>query len=957
MRLLQRDDADIYRLTPDLASDDIPPYAILSHTWGRDEVVFTDLAGTQANWQQKTGYDKIRFCVEQARLHGLRYVWIDTCCIDKSDSIELQTAINSMFRWYRDAKRCYVYLSDVTTTTAASVNNSATPGATAFRDSRWFTRGWTLQELIAPAVVEFYSREGMLLGNKQSLESQLRDITGIPATALRGTPLSNFPIVEREAWVRNRHTKYEEDMAYSLLGIFDVHMPLIYGEGRQKAQRRLREEAQKLAKGSQHNDFSITFSLFDVPEILHFVAREGELEEMRRTLGSDGSRRVVVLHGLGGIGKTQLAVTYAKRYRDEYSAIFWLNIKDETSIQQSFTQVAKQILQQYPDATHLSSLDMKQDHGEIVDAVKSWLSLPGNTRWLLIYDNFDDPKLGNDTGDGSINIGRFLPKAYQGAVIITTRLSQVNLGHLIRIQKLESNDGLQILATTSGRNGIHQGKQACRNIHAQSLTEELDGLPLALATAGAYLRRVSISFATYLRLYRESWVRLHTSTPSLGSYQDRTLCSTWQLSYVKIQEQDPLAAHLLQWWAYFNNEDIWFELLQPNSVDGPAWIYKLADEINFNSAIGTLHDYGFIEPQFSTPDLIGSRGYSIHACVHSWTIYMLNQDWDASLAWITVDCIAAKVPSQDEHQFWVLQKRLLSHAIKCSNTTSDSKAEDMYLRALRGYEKAWGPDHTSILKTVNNLGILYADQGKLQEAEDMYLRALRGYEKAWGPDHTSILKTVNNLGLLYADQGKLQEAEDMYLQALQGKEKAWGPDHTLTLDTVNNLGLLYADQGKLQEAEDMYLRALRGYEKAWGPDHTSTLDTVNNLGLLYADQGKLQEAEDMYLRALRGYEKAIGPRDITRYRPAIRTLWRFGALLSAQGKPAEAITLLNQAHDSLAALLGPSHRDVQSLRDTLFNFNNSLQDILIPAPSKNIRRRDAVKNILRTFLKNKSDTQ
>ncbi|KAI0810082.1 hypothetical protein GGR55DRAFT_689254 [Xylaria sp. FL0064] len=932
MRLLQRDGAGNYSLTPDLASDDIPPYAILSHTWGPDEVVFTDLAKTWDDWQQKAGYDKIRFCAEQARRHGLRYFWVDTCCIDKSDSIELQTAINSMFRWYRRAKVCYVYLSDVSGTAAAGTQDSATPWEMAFRDSRWFTRGWTLQELIAPVTVEFYSKEGIWLGNKRSLEPQLRDITGIPASALRGTPLSDFSIAEREAWVRNRQTKYEEDMAYSLLGIFDVHMPLIYGEGRQKAERRLREEAQKIVKGTRHNDFSVIFSLSNVPEIQYFVAREKELAEMRRTLSSDGSRRVVVLHGLGGIGKTQLAITYVKRYRDEYSAIFWLNIKDETSIQQSFTKVARQILQQHPDASRLSALDLQQNQEEVVQAVKAWFSLPGNTRWLLVYDNFDDPKLGDGIDGAGIDIGRFLPEAYQGSVIVTTRSSQVDLGRRIRVRKLESiDDGLQILAMTSGRDSAHY------DADAKSLVEELDGLPLALATAGAYLRRVSIGFTDYLRLYRESWARLHTSTPRLGSYQDRTLCSTWQLSYVQIHKQDPLAAHLLRWWAYFDNEDIWFELLQPSGTDGPAWIYELADELNFNSAMGTLHDYGFVEPHISTSDLIGSRGYSIHACVHSWTVYVLNETRDVSLAKLTVDCVAASVPSHDELQFWLLQRRLLSHAIKCSTTITKGdhvtesafhslgllyadqgkmqEAENMYLRALQGYERAWGPDHTSTLDTVNNLGNLYKFQGKMQDAENMYLRALQGYERAWGPDHTSTLDTVNNLGNLYKFQGKMQDAEDMYLRALGGYEKAWGPNHTSRLDTVNNLGNLYRSQGKMQDAEDMYLRALGGYEKAWGPNHTSRLDTVNNLGNLYRSQGKMQDAEDMYLRALGGYEKAWGPNHTSR----LDTVNNLGNLYRSQGKMQDAEDMYLRALGGYEKAWGPNHT---SRLDTVNNLGN-----------------------------------
>ena len=169
------------------------------------------------------------------------------------------------------------------------------------------------------------------------------------------------------------------------------------------------------------------------------------------------------------------------------------------------------------------------------------------------------------------------------------------------------------------------------------------------------------------------------------------------------------------------------------------------------------------------------------------------------------------------------------------------------------------PISASLPTTSHSRGLLYRDQGKLAEAEQMYVRALAGYEKALGPDHTSTLDTVNNLGNLYRDQGKLAEAEQMYVRALAGYEKALGPDHTSTLNTVNNLGNLYRDQGKLAEAEQMYVRALAGYEKALGPDHTSTLDTVHNLGNLYRDQGKLAEAEQMYVRALAGYEKALGP--------------------------------------------------------------------------------------------------
>ncbi|OAP63856.1 hypothetical protein AYL99_03083 [Fonsecaea erecta] len=229
--------------------------------------------------------------------------------------------------------------------------------------------------------------------------------------------------------------------------------------------------------------------------------------------------------------------------------------------------------------------------------------------------------------------------------------------------------------------------------------------------------------------------------------------------------------------------------------------------------------------------------------------------------------------------------------------------EAMYIRALVGNEKALGPDHTSTLDTVNNLGRLYADQGKLAEAEKMYIRALVGNEKTLGPDHISTLDTVNNLGRLYADQGKLAEAEKMCIRALVGNEKTLGPDHISTLDTVSNLGRLYADQGKLAEAEKMYIRALAGNEKTLGPDHTSTLDTVSNLGRLYADQGKLAEAEKMYIRALVGNEKTLGPDYIS----TLDTVSNLGRLYADQGKLAEAEKMYIRALAGNEKALGADH--------------------------------------------------
>src|SRR5688572_2148281 len=187
MRLLECSSDGGFRVTQDLSTNENLEYAILSHTWGPDneEVTFKDLA--DGTGEDKAGYEKIRLCAKQARKNKLRYFWVDTCCIDKSNQVELHEAINSMFRWYRKAARCYVYLSDVSVAGCGRKRKrkQSEPWERVFRDSRWFTRGWTLQELIAPASVEFFTKEGRRLGDKRSLERQIHEITGIAVRALR----------------------------------------------------------------------------------------------------------------------------------------------------------------------------------------------------------------------------------------------------------------------------------------------------------------------------------------------------------------------------------------------------------------------------------------------------------------------------------------------------------------------------------------------------------------------------------------------------------------------------------------------------------------------------------------------------------------------------------------------------------------------------------------------------
>ncbi|KAH8656013.1 heterokaryon incompatibility protein-domain-containing protein [Tricladium varicosporioides] len=217
----------------------IPPYAILSHTWDRDETSFQEICSDHATLEGKGGFEKIKAACKVAHSDGFKYIWIDTCCIDKASSAELSEAINSMFRWYQDADVCYVFLSDVHTTSDPKSQDSQ------FRSSRWFTRGWTLQELLAPRNLTFYTSSWEELGTKYDLHYLISQITTIPSTVLvNWKGAIAYSIAQKMSWAASRFTTREEGRAYCLMGIFNINMPMLYGEGR-SAFRRLQEEIMK----------------------------------------------------------------------------------------------------------------------------------------------------------------------------------------------------------------------------------------------------------------------------------------------------------------------------------------------------------------------------------------------------------------------------------------------------------------------------------------------------------------------------------------------------------------------------------------------------------------------------------------------------------------------------------------------------------------------------------------
>ncbi|KAI1204191.1 HET-domain-containing protein [Annulohypoxylon truncatum] len=273
---------------------DVPPYAILSHTWGNKEVTFTDMSNRDRASKEE-GYQKIKATCRVALEHDLKYAWVDTCCIDKSSSAELSEAINSMFAWYKNATVCFVWLCDFTCFSDETLAEAITSfesrealdakGGGFYGDPpqqtvaeidlrnrvkkglgncKWFSRGWTLQELIAPSRINFYDKEWNYFGSKLELAPVLSWITGVDTGVLRGRPLDEVLVGRRMSWASTRTTTRVEDIAYCLLGIFDINMPLLYGEGK-KAFIRLQEEIIR----SSH-DLSIFAWKADVSDLRRF---------------------------------------------------------------------------------------------------------------------------------------------------------------------------------------------------------------------------------------------------------------------------------------------------------------------------------------------------------------------------------------------------------------------------------------------------------------------------------------------------------------------------------------------------------------------------------------------------------------------------------------------------------------------------------------------------------------
>ncbi|KAH8598500.1 kinesin light chain 1 [Bisporella sp. PMI_857] len=918
MRLLKRLSGGDLELIS-VNDNDSPPYAILSHTWTEgQEVTYNELvAGTGKN---KTGYAKIRFCVNKAAEDGIKYSWVDTCCIDKSTSAELSTAINSMFRWYQCASKCYVYLSDISV--PEEVTNAEAFRITwkeAFRRSRWFTRGWTLQELLAPATVEFFSKEGKRLGSRISLEQEIQKITKIPIGVLRGQNLTEFSVEERISWAANRTTTLKEDKVYCLLGIFGVFLSLIYGEGEVYATQRLREEIQRRQnkQGTESLQDLTVFSLLPFPKNELFIGREDQLQYLEQFLLFSNTHRRMTIYGLGGCGKSALALEFAYRAlaRHARRLVFWVPAISQDSFELAYREIGIRL--RIPGIT--------DGNADIQRLVKETLSLDSLGDWLMIVDNADDPGvlLGTTNSDPmSARLSDYLPHSNRGTILFTTR-SKKAAGDLTQSCVLELNnmskaEAKQLLARRITKQALLNDELA-----VDELLEILTYLPLAIVQAAAFINNNDIAVSRYIALFRQTGSETelfseHFEDPNRYREMDSTIAKTWHISFDQIRRQDRLASEYLSFMACIDRINIPQSLLP----SGGSLVQQA-------KALGTLTGYAFIiERQQTVQEIDRERFFDMHRLVHMASVCWLDgHDERVTWAGTAVARLEQLVPygGHEKKEIWTTY---LSHAIhvaglngavsetaraslldrvgRCQASLGQySAAETAHRQVLSFREKRLGKKHPSTLVSMSNLAFVLERQGKYKEAELMNKQTLARREKVLGLEHPSTLTSMSNLAGVLERQGKHEEAKSMNKQTLARREKVLGLEHPSTLMSMSNLAFVLERQGKYKEAELMNKQTLARREKVLGLEHPDTLTSMSNLAGVLERQGKHEEARSMNKQTLARREKVLG----LEHPSTLMSISNLAFVLERQGKYEEAELMNKQTLARREKVLGLEHPD------------------------------------------------
>jgi tetratricopeptide (TPR) repeat protein len=910
MRLLHSDAQDRLILT-DFRSKSIPPYAILSHRWSDSEILIEDVSNGNHK-QKQEGYQKLRFCAEQAAKDGLQYFWIDTCCIDRWDKNEHSRAINSMFQWYQNAARCYVFLSDVSVPSAIDASQRSS-WEISFQGSDWFTRGWTLQELIAPVSVEFFSLEGQRIGDKASLSRLLHDRTSIPIAALQNTPLDQFSTSERQRWAENRRTKEEEDIVYCLLGLLSVSMPITYGEGQESARRRLQVEIEAAGSAPSIIPFSRNES---------FVGRESQLAELETKLFSNNqTTTMLAVVGLGGTGKSQLALEAAHRTRlnNKDCSVFWMDASNMNSFYRSYASVAQK----------LSVFGADDDQADLKQVVKRCVAELSTQQCLLIFDNVESTTLqaNGSSAREAADLADFLPRSKLCSVIFTTTESDtaevLASQNVIVLRELTPDTALRMLQNRLTRplpNAEQQG--------AMHLLRELLYLPLAVVQAAACINASRITVQQYraqLAEHKEAAL-VYSNNLSEGELRESglrtTVAATLSLSMSQVHQSNAVAMDYLFLAACVDRKDISLDLLEAASPQA------------CEDAVKVLDRYALIirRPAESALD--------VHRLVHQ-ALRKRLQVQGQLMQWTqrTTTQLLQVFPNHDHcnrskwrrllpHAQYVLShtlrdddKERLNLAWKCAMALySDGQykgAEELQVQVMQITKRVLGDKHPDTLTNMANLALTYVGQGRWKEAEKLEVQVMEMTKRALGDEHHNSLSSMGNLALTYVGQGRWKEAEKLEVQVMETRKRVLGEEHPDTLISMGNLASTYDGQGRWKEAEKLGVQVMKTRKRVLGDEHPDTLSSMGNLALTYKNHGQWREAKDLFVQVMQTWKRVLSKEHpdtlssmknlVWAYRNQGR--WHLVWTYRNQGRWKEAEKLEVQVMEMTKRVLGDEHPD------------------------------------------------
>jgi tetratricopeptide (TPR) repeat protein/transcriptional regulator with XRE-family HTH domain len=643
------------------------------------------------------------------------------------------------------------------------------------------------------------------------------------------------------------------------------------------------------------------FATFPSPRNPYFTGREDLLQQVRGTLQEC---RRVALSGLGGVGKTQVALEYAYRHSDAYDQVFWIRAETESTITGGFVEMAE--LLEFPE--HATT-----EKQRVVAAVKGWLET--HDSWLLVADNIEEPHL----------LRPFLPRVVNGHLLVTSRaqiLSPLGITNPLPIQEFSPNEALQFLLTRTGREGADRSERGA----AQTLAQEVGYLPLALEQAAAYIHENASRFAGYLKSYCTRRLEL-LARGAPADDPAKSVTTTWRIAFDRI-EATPASADLLRASAFLRPNRIPLELVLEGAAElGPAIAQALPDaddDLALDELLAPLTRYSLIlrEPESET--------YSLHRLVQEVTRDNIDLQMRRTWAERVVAAVNRAFP-EVEYAAWNRCERLLAHAqaaaelVETYDLTSEvaarllqeaarylheraryAEAERLCQRALAIREQLLGPEHPDFALSLNYLGNLYRQTCRYAEAEPAYRRSLTIRKRVLGPDHRDVAQSMNNLAALYWDQGRYAEAEPLLNEALATAERVLGPRHRHVAYIINNLAGLYTTLGRYTEVERLHIRSLEIREHVLGPRHPDVAASLNNLAELYGAQGRYPEAESLHKRALSIREQALGSKH-----PEVATsMINLGELHHKQGCYNDAEPLYLRALAIFEHALGPDHPHV-----------------------------------------------